>query len=162
MISSHSSDLTPALSEREGETGDSGVVLSDDALYNVEDKKQPPGYITANLHNYQFLKEIREELKRNPTQAEKLLWENLKNRQIGHKIRRQHVIDNFITDFVCLEKKVVIEIDGKIHLQQKEQDELRTSTLNEKGYKVIRFTNEEVFANPVLVVSTIKAALDNR
>jgi leucyl-tRNA synthetase len=101
-------------------------------------------------------------LKRNPTEAEKLLWKNLKHRQIGHKIRRQHVIDNFIADFACLEKKVVIEIDGKIHLQQKEQDELRTITLNEKGYKVIRFTNEEVFANPVLVVSTIKAALDNR
>jgi very-short-patch-repair endonuclease len=86
----------------------------------------------------------------------------LRNKKTGHKIRRQHVIDNFITDFVCLPKKVIIEIDGGIHLEQKEQDELRTITLNEKGYKVIRFTNEEVFTDAELVAQKIKEILDNR
>ena len=57
---------------------------------------------------------------------------------------------------------LIIEIDGKIHLKQKEQDELRTSTLNEKGYKVIRFKNEDIFTNAKLVVSKIKEVLDNR
>ena len=86
----------------------------------------------------------------------------LRNKKTGYTIRRQHIIDNFIVDFVCLPKKVIIEIDGEIHLKQKEQDELRTLTLNEKGYKVIRFKNEDVFTNAELVVSKIKEVLDNR
>jgi len=121
-----------------------------------------PGYVTANLQTYKFIRDVRENLKENPTQAEKLIWEYLRNKKTGYKIRRQHVIDNFITDFVCLPKKVVIEIDGEIHLQQREYDALRTNTLNEKGYKVIRFTNAEVIANPAFVASKIKEVLDNR
>jgi hypothetical protein len=73
----------------------------------------------------------------------------------------QHIIDNFITDFVCLSKKLVIEIDGKIHLQQKEYDALRTERLNELGYQVIRFTNEEVFANPEIVANKTKEKLES-
>jgi very-short-patch-repair endonuclease len=121
-----------------------------------------PGFVTADLQNYKFIKDFRETLKKNPTDAEKLIWEFLKNKKTGHKIRRQHIIDNFIVDFVCLRKKVVIEIDGKIHLQQHESDLLRTNTLNEKGYKVIRFANAEVFANPALVAEKIKEILNSR
>jgi len=69
---------------------------------------------------------------------------------------------SLVTDFVCLIKKVVIEIDGKIHLQQKEYDELRTAKLKELGYEVIRFTNEEVFKAPELVALKIKTILDNK
>jgi len=127
---------------------------------NVE--KKVPAYVTANLLNYRFLKEIRKGLKENQTDAEKVMWGYLRNKQTGYRIRRQHVVDNFIPDFVCLSKKVVIEIDGGIHLQQKEFDALRTNTLNEKGYKVIRFTNEEVFASPESVASKIKEILDSR
>jgi very-short-patch-repair endonuclease len=105
---------------------------------------------------------MRDSLKNNPTDAEKLIWEYLRNKKTGHKIRRQHIIDDFITDFVCLSKKVVIEIDGKIHLNQKEYDVLRTLRLNELGYDVIRFTNEEVFANPQFVFSRIKENLDSK
>ncbi len=90
------------------------------------------------------------------------MWELLRNKKTGHKIRRQHIIDDFIADFVCLSKKVVIEIDGKIHLQQKEYDELRTLRLKELGYEVIRFTNEEVFEDASIVTSKIKEKLDNR
>jgi len=128
----------------------------------METEKAQPGYVTADLLNYKYLKEIREVLRENYTEAEKLMWEYLRNKKTGYRIRRQHVIDNFITDFVCLSRKVVIEIDGKIHLQQKEYDELRTNTLNEKGYKVIRFTNEEVLSNPGYVALQIKEILDGR
>jgi very-short-patch-repair endonuclease len=121
-----------------------------------------PGYITANPKHYILIKDMRKSLKDNPTEAEKLIWEYLKTKKTGYKIRRQHVIDNFITDFVCLSKKVVIEIDGKIHLQQKEYDELRTAKLNELQYEIIRFTNEEVFANPELVALKIKEKLDSK
>ena len=135
---------------------------STDFVENIENEKQLPGYITANLQNYRLIKDGRENLKDNPTEAEKLIWEYLRNKKTGHKIRRQHVIDNYIADFVCLPKKVVIEIDGEIHIQQKEYDAFRTNTLNEKGYKVIRFTNAEVLANPALVATKIKEILDSR
>lgn len=122
----------------------------------------PPRYVTANPLSYGIIKAFREELKNNPTPAEKILWGYLRNKKTGYKIRRQHVIDDFITDFVCLVKKVVIEIDGKIHLSYKEYDELRTFRLNQKGYEVIRFTNEEVYSNPELVAQKIKQKLDEK
>ena len=124
--------------------------------------KKLPGFITADLQSYKYVKDFRENLKKNPTDAEELIWELLRNKKTGHKIRRQHIIDNFIVDFVCLRKKVIIEIDGEIHLQQQESDSLRTNTLNEKGYKVIRFANDEVFANPALVAEKIKEILNSR
>ncbi|HRU44708.1 MAG TPA: DUF559 domain-containing protein [Spirochaetota bacterium] len=120
------------------------------------------GYETANPKHYTLIKDLRDSLKKNPTEAEKIMWEYLRNKKTGYKIRRQHIIDDFIVDFVCLSKKVVIEIDGEIHLKQKEKDELRTERLNELGYDVIRFTNEEVFADPQLVFSRIKEVLDNK
>lgn len=121
-----------------------------------------PGYITANSKSYPFIKKFRGDLKNNQTEAEKVMWECLRNKKTGHNIRRQHIIGNFITDFVCLPKKLIIEIDGKIHLKQKEYDELRTFRLNELGFEVIRFTNEQVFENPELVVSKIKEELDGK
>ncbi len=127
---------------------------------DVENKK--PGYITANPLSYNLIKQIRDKLKRNPTEAEKIMWEYLCNKKTGHKIRRQHIIDNFIADFVCLSKKVVIEIDGKIHVYQKEYDKLRTIRFNELEYTVIRFSNEEVIKNPELVATKIKNILDGK
>ncbi|MCK4664853.1 MAG: DUF559 domain-containing protein [Bacteroidales bacterium] len=124
-------------------------------------KEVRPGYITANPVNYRLIKEMRDYLKANPTKAEKILWEYVRNKKTGYKIRRQHIIENFITDFVCLSKKVVIEVDGKIHEKQKEYDELRTRVLNDLGYKVIRFKNEEVLSDPDKVAEEIKKVLDS-
>ena len=118
-----------------------------------------PGYITANPKTYRMIKEMRDVLKANPTPAEKVLWEYVRNKKTGFKIRRQHIIHNFVTDFVCLPCKVVIEVDGKIHEQQREYDELRTEVLNQLGYKVIRFKNEEVLENPNKVADKIKSIL---
>jgi 5-methyltetrahydrofolate--homocysteine methyltransferase len=93
----------------------------------------------------------------NPTETEKIIWEQLRAKQIDFKFRRQHLIDKYIVDFVCLEAKLVVEIDGKYHEQTKEQDDLRTSVLESLGFKVIRFTNEEAIAQPEFVIKKIKA-----
>jgi 5-methyltetrahydrofolate--homocysteine methyltransferase len=92
----------------------------------------------------------------NQTEAEKIIWEHLRAKQLKFKFRRQHLIDKYIVDFVCLEKMVVLEIDGKYHEQIKEQDELRTSVLESLGFKVIRFTNDEVITNTDSVIKKIK------
>ena len=127
-----------------------------------DEESKIPGYITANPQSYHLIKNIRDSLKENPTFEEELLWKFLKNKRIGYKIRRQHIIDNFITDFVCLSKKLVIEVDGIIHLKQREHDTLRTMRLNELGFDVIRFTNEEVTNNTERVTLIIKEILDKK
>ncbi len=120
------------------------------------------GYITANSQRYNSLKDYRNTLKKNPTEAEKVIWEYLRNKKTGFRVRRQHIIDIYIPDFVCLSKKVVIEIDGKIHLKNKEKDEFRSCRLIELGYDILRFTNEEVLENPRLVFFKIKNYLENK
>jgi len=123
---------------------------------------QKPGYITANPYTYPVIKDYRKDLKDHQTKAELVLWEYLRNKKTGHKIRRQHVIDDFITDFVCLSKKVIIEIDGEIHKFQQAKDNLRTIRLNSLGYEVIRFTNNEVLNAPGQVAQKIKNYLNNQ
>ncbi|MEO6498250.1 MAG: methylmalonyl-CoA mutase family protein, partial [Mucilaginibacter sp.] len=100
--------------------------------------------------------------RQNPTEAESILWELLRNSQTGHKIRRQHAIDGYIADFVCLGKGLVIEIDGEHHHEIAEYDEIRTRVLNNEGFEVIRFTNSEVVADADGVVRKIKEVLDNQ
>jgi isoleucyl-tRNA synthetase len=117
-----------------------------------------PKYQTARNSAYPLLKELAEKQKENPTEAERVLWNNLSGKKLeGFKFRRQHIIDQFIVDFVCLEKQLVIEIDGAIHNLPENQisDAERTKILNELGYKVIRFTNEEVLGNNDEVLDTI-------
>jgi very-short-patch-repair endonuclease len=92
-----------------------------------------------------FLKAI--ELRNNMTEAEKVLWEELRNREtFKARWKPQHPIDIFIVDFYCHQYKLVIEVDGGIHLNQEvlEHDEGRTYEIEKLGIKIIRFTNEEV------------------
>ncbi len=98
-----------------------------------------------------------------PTKAEDALWNVIRNKKTGYKIRRQHSIDIFIVDFVCLEKKLVIEIDGEIHNDKEivEYDKERTAILNLCGFEVIRFSNEEVLQNPYKVAKMIKEILES-
>lgn len=121
-------------------------------------------YETARPSTYKLLKELQKENKKNSTQAEGILWEYLRNKNIKYKFRSQHIIDIFIADFVCLEKKLIIEVDGGYHntLEQREADELRIQILNEIGFKVIRFTNEQVVGdidNVINRINTILASL---
>jgi very-short-patch-repair endonuclease len=101
-------------------------------------------------------------MRKNQTAAEDLLWQNLRGRKLGgHKFRRQHPVAGFIADFYCHEAKLVIELDGKMHnlSEQKEYDWGRTHDLKEHGLRVIRFTNEEVETNILLVLEEIRNAL---
>ena len=120
-------------------------------------------YQTARPSIYALLKELKTENKKNSTQAENVLWECLRNKNLNYKFRRQHIIDIFIADFVCLEKNLIIEVDGGYHntLEQKEADELRTQILNEIGFKVIRFTNEEIINNTEITLKKITTILES-
>ena len=83
------------------------------------------------------------------TPAEAKIWARVRNRGLGFKIRRQHPIWRFIADFYCAEAKLVIEIDGDSHAEpdQEEYDNARTVWLEDRGYKVIRFTNHDAHKN---------------
>lgn len=126
-----------------------------------EGEEKKPQYQTARKSEYELLKKNAKELRRFSTEAESALWEMLRANQLGEKFRRQHIINDIIVDFVCLSKKLVIEVDGGYHDKPKVQelDNLKTSILNELGYKVIRFTNDEVLVNIDSVIETIKGAL---
>ncbi|MCB0475929.1 MAG: class I tRNA ligase family protein, partial [Flavobacteriaceae bacterium] len=117
-----------------------------------------PGYMTGG-NNSGLLLERAKEMRANPTQAESILWEQLKGKKLGVKFRQQHLIDDFIVDFVCLSKKIIIEVDGKVHEYQKNEDEERTAILEAKGYKVIRFINDEVIGNIDEIINSIKDVL---
>ena len=98
-------------------------------------------------------------LRKDQTSAEDLLWKRLRGSKLdGYKFRRQHPIKNWIADFYCHEAKLVIEVDGRIHLdkQQSQSDEGRTYELEGLGLKVIRFKNEEVISDIKKVLSAIK------
>jgi very-short-patch-repair endonuclease len=102
--------------------------------------------------NKQISKELRNQLiesarylRSNPTASESRLWEHLRKEQLrGYKFRRQHIIRVFIVDFYSPSSKLIIEIDGPIHRSQKEQDAERDRALQTLGYRVLRFTNDQV------------------
>ena len=95
-------------------------------------------------------------LRRNQTDTEKHLWHSIRNRQLaGFKFRRQQPIATYIVDFVCLEHKLVVELDGGQHTGQQGYDAERTRILNTQGFKVLRFWNNEVFENLEGVLSVI-------
>jgi len=119
-----------------------------------------PESYNDNLHNgatgklYQYGRELRQEL----TQAEKLLWTELRNKKLnGLKFRRQHPIDKFVLDFYCHERKLAIELDGSIHdvKVNKDYDEARTAMLGELGIYTLRFRNNEVINNIESVLQKI-------
>ncbi len=102
-------------------------------------------------------------LRKNMTMCEKLLWERLKLKQInGLRFRRQHPIDFFIADFYCHEVRLVIEIDGEIHNQQREYDDGRSAEMEKYSIKVIRFTNSEVENNIEEVIKNIENEIKSR
>jgi len=130
---------TPALPSREGESP----------------------YMTADPTLYGVLKEYAREMRNNPTDAEKAAWSILCDEKTGYKFRRQHIIGDYIVDFVCLEKMLVVEIDGEYHNEWEQQidDAARTEWLAIKGFRVIRFSNEQVIAAPELFERKVKEAL---
>lgn len=111
---------------------------------------------------YQLLWKLAKDLRNNPTEAERLLWFYISGKQLGVKFRRQHIIGQYIADFACLEKMLVIELDGGYHSLPERQvsDEIRAKYLQKQGYRVIRFTNEELYQRIDIVLTKIKNALN--
>lgn len=102
------------------------------------------------------------ELRKELTPAERKLWAVIRNDQLGVNFRRQHAIGNFIPDFVCIEKKLIIELDGSQHLEQEEYDTERTKYLESQGFKVIRFWNNDVMNNIEGVILAVMNALEKQ
>ena len=108
------------------------------------------------------LQPVTRRMRREPTDAERILWEHLSNKKTnGIRFRRQHPIDWFIVDFYSPQNRIVIELDGGIHLKTRKQDEARENHLKGLGYKVIRFRNEEVENNLESVLTRIREQFDS-
>jgi very-short-patch-repair endonuclease len=102
-------------------------------------------------------------LRSNLTDAERKLWLLLRRRYVeGHKFRRQRPIGPYIVDFVCLERGLVIEVDGGQHAEETVYDETRSAYLRRRGFEVIRFWNTDVLSNSYSVMDVIHAALESR
>jgi very-short-patch-repair endonuclease len=107
--------------------------------------------------------ELAKSLRNSMTYQERLLWEKLKGKQLcGVRFRRQHPINFFIADFYCHEAKLVVEVDGEIHLDKVEYDDGRSAEIEKFGIKVIRFTNSEVENSIEKVVEGIETIVNER
>ena len=101
------------------------------------------------------------ELRRRSTEAERLLWDHLRNRRLaGLKFRRQHPLGPYIVDFYCAAHRLIVEVDGPIHAYTQEQDTIRSEWLDRYGYRVLRFTNEEVLYSLESVLERIRQACE--
>lgn len=108
-----------------------------------------------------YLEEKAKEMRKSPTDGEMAFWNIVNGGAFEVKFRRQHVIGHYIADFVCLEKKLVIEIDGGYHTdaEQEINDQLRSQELKDWGFTVLRLKNEEVIGNPKRVEEKLRLAL---
>ena len=134
--------------------GDKSVPLGKD----LGKARKDLGVHTADPMMYGMLKKRAEEMRKNPTEAESVLWNALRGNGVGVKFRQQHIIEDFIVDFYCNEFKVTVEVDGGYHntSEQTVSDAERTARLNELGYTELRFTNEEVLHDLDNVLKKIK------
>ncbi len=104
---------------------------------------------------------IANKLRETQTDAEHLLWQKLRNRRLGgYKFRRQVPIDRYIVDFICLEKRLVIEVDGSQHFEREFYDANRTAFLQNSGYTVVRYWNNDVLRDSAAVLEDIYNQLD--
>ncbi|WP_324673609.1 endonuclease domain-containing protein [Hymenobacter sp. GOD-10R] len=128
------------------------------AFYLPQDK-----VFTADKKQYSKLnlKERARGMRHEPTAAEEKLWQQLRGGQLGVKFRRQHSIDRYIVDFVCLSHKLIIELDGTGHAEpdQADYDRGRSALLEELGYRILRFPNEQALNQTEAVLTAIKTNL---
>jgi len=107
-----------------------------------------------------FTRKLRQQL----TDAERTLWARIRNRQLqGVRFRRQQPIGSYIVDFICLERQLIVEVDGGQHNERRgrEEDKERTKWLQAKGYKVLRFWNNDVLMNTEGVLERIAQVLSH-
>ncbi len=111
---------------------------------------------------YDKIKQAAREMRQEPTPAEEHLWQALRKQQLhGYKFRRQHPIDRFIVDFFCADARLVVEVDGPIHAEQVEYDELRQAFIESLGLRVLRITNDAVLQQTAAVLERIGEELLN-
>ena len=138
---------------------DEGSAQDNDSL---KDNKVPGfGYVDYKVSSemgFENAKRMRKE----PTEAENILWNALRNKSTGYKFRRQHPIENYIADFVCLDVWLIVEVDGGYHAneEQSQRDASRESALNQIGFTTLHFTNEEVLSSFDDVLNKIKSICD--
>ncbi len=120
-------------------------------------------YLTAKQEIAADLLKKAKANRKNYTETEDVMWQALRNRKLDVKFRRQHPIDRFIADFVCLEHNLIVEIDGEYHNypEQKELDDARSIILELSGFEIIRFTNIDVKNNLESVIEIIKSKCSN-
>lgn len=113
----------------------------------------------ANAKSFEFSRELRQR----QTETEIVMWECLRNRNLGVKFRRQHPILNYIADFYCHEILLIIEIDGEIHNTKEhiEYDYYRDSTLKEHNITTLRFTNDDVKNRLSVVLEKVNTFINN-
>ena len=138
-----------------------GIDLPLNAGKNVPNLEDGGYRETADSANYRLLKENALRMRKEPTDGEKAFWEMAKSGAFDSKFRRQHIIGDYIVDFVCLEKHLVVEIDGGYHQEEPQQivDNLRSTELKNHGLAILRLSNEEVIGNPQEVIRKVKLAL---
>ena len=118
----------------------------------------------AACDRYSLLKGFARQNRKNPTDAEIILWQHIRGKNLKTKFFRQYIIADYIVDFVSLESNLIIEVDGAYHSEMEQQvyDEGRTKRLESLGFKVLRFSNEEVLNQIDNVINSIKTTLNER
>ncbi|MBS1743051.1 MAG: leucine--tRNA ligase [Bacteroidetes bacterium] len=123
------------------------------------------GYMNSSVEEWKNTIRFAKENRKDPTLEEDIIWQRLRNRQVeGCKFRRQHPVAGYIPDFICLEKKLIVEVDGAYHnaAEQVKFDIAREKWLAEYGYVMVRITNEEINNNVAASIEKIKTALRNQ
>ena len=117
---------------------------------------------TANPMNYELLKGFARDNRKYPTEAETVLWLYLRRGLLGPKFLFQYIIGDYIVDFLCPQSRLIIEVDGAYHAEphQADLDELRTMRLQDMGYRMLRFTNDEVLDDIDSVLDKIQDAIE--
>ena len=160
-------DTTEPLSELEGEqlAAYEGIKKKITEYTNPSPQPSPARGEGVRARHFYTEKTLAysKDLRKNMTDAEQTLWFYLRNNQLaGYKFRRQEAIDNYIGDFVCYKKKLIIELDGGQHNDEQniEQDKIRQNYLEQQGFKILRFWNDNIFNNIEGVLDTILKNLE--
>ena len=142
-----------------------GALVGFDMLLNEPTKcldHEDGGYREmAAPMNYELLRDNAKRMRKEPTEAESAFWNIVKSDALGVKYRRQHIVGSHIVDFICLEKKLIVELDGGYHFTDEQQieDNLRSQDLKQYGFSILRLTNEEVLSDPESVVEKLQLAM---
>jgi very-short-patch-repair endonuclease len=128
-------------------------------IMKTNEDKKTPWITTPEL--WEKLKPVAREMRKELTQAEKMLWQRLRRNQMADlPFRRQFPIERFIVDFYCPVDKLAIELDGSIHQYNQMEDRIRMDYIESLGIKMIRFSNEEIFTKISSVLATILAEIN--